>query len=372
MLERRAVTVFALATLLFAAVLPGKAFAQSRFSKFGFWTFDLQGGMVIPNDPGDSPVLGNTAVYTVNIGIGGRMVGPQYWKNYLKNPYFGLKIGFDRIDNSVVGNRASLAAYIEQPFARTRHWDFGFMFAFGLSYLEKTYDSVGNPQNMFIGSHLNALINLGLTANWHVTDKLTMYSSINFTHSSNGTIQLPNKGVNIAQLELGAKVNFHPYSPQDMQPPATLVATSGLERKNSVFINFSPVYNSSRKSWEHYFSTSMSVGYRRKFHPCFAYGAGVDLMYDASLEQAHEPNLPENNYAVSGYGLLEAYWGRFSLRGAVGYYAWRGCDFALPFYERIGVYYNITKHQYIGASIKAHAAHAQFLEWTYGVALVDW
>ncbi|MBQ6726829.1 MAG: acyloxyacyl hydrolase [Bacteroidales bacterium] len=365
--------IFKMVVLLFAAALliPAKSLSQSRFRDWGYVSFGIDGGIVIPNEPSDSPVLGGVGVAGFNVGVGARMVGTEYWKDYWNYPYFGIKVGYEHITSTLVGERFSLGASLEMPFFRSERMGLGAFFDFGFSYLTNTYDSVSNPDNLFIGSHLNALISLGFCANWQVGKRTTLYSQLAFSHSSNGTVQLPNKGINIARLEVGAKVNFAEL--RHLLPCCTVGYDDTVENgtKNRLFINVSPVYNSSRKTWEHYFSASASIGYRRKFHPCFAYGGGVDFMYDASLEKAHEPHLPENNYAVSAYGLLEAYWGRFSLRGAVGYYAWRGCDFALPFYERIGVYYSFGKRvrQYVGASIKAHAAHAQFLEWTYGVEL---
>ena len=356
------------------ALIPDKGRSQGRFADYGYLIFDAQGGMVIPNEPSDKDVLGGVGVASVDIGIGCRIVGPQYWKRYWKNPYFGIKTGYDHIMSEVLGRRMSLGAFLEMPMNQGRRWEFGYMFGFGVSCLTKTYDSITNPQDVFIGSHFNALITLGLTANCHLSDKTTFYSAVKFSHSSNGTVQLPNKGVNLVELELGAKINFNAYSAKDMETPVIEDEKIANRPENSIFFNISPVYNSSRKTWKHHFSSSSSIGYRRKFHQCFAYGAGVDLMYDSSLEIAQEPNSPTNDFALSAYGLLEAYWGRFSLRGAVGYYAWRGCDVTLPFYERIGVYYSFGKRvrQYVGASIKAHAAHAQFLEWTYGISLVSW
>ena len=365
---------------LLSAFLPERCFSQNRFNIFrdnGYYILGVNGGGVIPNEPSDSPVLGGVFTSGVNLGVGARMTPmdeSENWKKLWRCPYFGLKLGYEHITSKVVGERFSLGAFIEMPFAVTSHWDFAAFFDFGMSYLTNTYDSLANPDNMFIGSHLNALISLGLQANWHVTDRTALYTQLAFSHSSNGTLQLPNKGINIMRMELGAKIRFTdgPYPVAGQQRKVVPDVVVNGPRRNSIFLNLSPVYNSSRKTWEHHFSASASIGYRRMgWGNVFAYGGGVDFMYDASLEKAHEPHLPENNYAVSAYGLLEAYWGRFSLRGAVGYYAWRGCDFALPFYERIGVYYSFGKRvwQYVGASIKAHAAHAQFLEWTYGVEL---
>ena len=368
--------------ILLTAVLPERSFAQSRFDDFrnnGYYILGISGGGVIPNEPSDSPVLGGVYAAGINFGVGARMTPmdeSENWKKLWRCPYFGLKFGYEHITSKVVGERFSLGAFIEMPFAVTPHWEFAAFFDFGMSYLTNTYDSVTNPDNMFIGSHLNALISLGLQANWHVTDRTALYTQLAFSHSSNGTLQLPNKGVNIARMELGAKIRFPKGNlPTGTQRTVVPDAVVNDPRRNSIFLNLSPVYNSSRKTWDHHFSGSASIGYRRMgWGKVFAYGGGVDLMYDSSLELAKEPHSPTNDFAVSAYGLLEAYWGRFSLRGAVGYYAWRGSDFALPFYERIGVYYSFGKRvrQYVGASIKAHAAHAQFLEWTYGISLVSW
>ena len=367
--------------ILLTAVLPERCFAQSRFKDFrdeGYFVLGLNGGGVIPNEPSDSPVLGGVYTTGINLGVCTRMWSKdesENWKLFWRSPYFGLKFGYEHITSKIVGERFALGAFIEVPFAATRHWEFLSFLDFGMSYLTNTYDSVTNPDNMFIGSHHNALISLGLQADWHLPN-VVLYSQLAFSHSSNGTLQLPNKGVNILRLELGAKIRF-PEGNQSAGTQRTVVPDAVVNdpRRNSIFLNLSPVYNSSRKTWDHHFSGSASIGYRRMgWGKVFAYGGGVDLMYDSSLELAQEPHSPTNDFAVSAYGLLEAYWGRFSLRGAVGYYAWRGSDFALPFYERIGVYYSFGKRvrQYVGASIKAHAAHAQFLEWTYGISIFSW
>lgn len=366
---------------LLTAVLPERCFAQSRLADFrdeGYYFLGVNRGGVIPNEPSDSPVLGGVYTTGINLGVGARMTPmdeSENWKFFWRCPHFGLKFGYEHITSKVVGDRFAFGAYLGIPFAATRHWEFLSFLDFGMSYLTNTYDSVTNPDNMFIGSHHNALISLGLQADWHLPN-VVLYSQLAFSHSSNGTLQLPNKGVNILRMELGAKIRF-PEGNQSAGTQRTVVPDAVVNdpRRNSIFLNLSPVYNSSRKTWNHHFSGSASIGYRRMgWGKVFAYGGGVDLMYDSSLELAKEPHSPSNDFAVSAYGLLEAYWGRFSLRGAVGYYAWRGCDFALPFYERIGVYYSFGKRvrQYVGASIKAHAAHAQFLEWTYGISLVSW
>jgi hypothetical protein len=61
----------------------------------------------------------------------------------------------------------------------------------------------------------------------------------------------------------------------------------------------------------------------------------------------------------------------FALRVALGGYLWHGEYQKLPIYERAGLFYYLGKDnsQYVGVSIKAHAATAEYIEWTYGFSL---
>lgn len=370
MLKKRGFLIFLAAVSL--AVNSG--FAQHSFSDCGFFLAGVKGGMVIPNDAGFKPQLGNTAIATVDFGVGARIAGPEYWKAYWNNPYFGLGLSFDRIFNQITGNRLSAYAFLENPFAKTEKWDFGWSCGFGVSYVTNTFDSVDNPENQFIGSHLNAYISLGFGANYHPSNKVTCYAGVRFSHSSNGTIQLPNKGLNLLQLEVGAKINKSRLSRKDFEIPVYQDKNS-IAKTNSVFVTLAPIYNSSRISLEHFFSGEFTVGYRRKFHPCFAYGGGFDLMYDGSLTDNYRPyGDVKNAFAESVFGLVEAYWGGFSVRGGIGVYLHRGVNFSLPYYERIGAFYAFGRKQsfYAGVSIKAHAAHAQFVEWTFGANIFNW
>ena len=352
----------------------GAASAQSSFKDCGFFKVGIEGGTIIPNDASFKPQLGNTAVATLNLGVGARACGPDYWKNFWNNPYFGLDFSFDRIVNHLTGNRLSTYAFMEMPFAKAGKCDFDWSFGFGLSYVTNTFDSVQNPENQFIGSHLNAYISVGFGMNYHPSNKVTYYSGLRFSHSSNGTIQLPNKGLNLLQLEVGAKINTSRLSQKDFEAPV-YQDKNAIAKTNSIFVTYAPIYNSSRVSWEHFFSSEFTMGYRRKFHPCFAYGGGFDLMYDGSLTDNYEPyGEVKNAFAESVFGLIEAYWGSFSLRGGIGVYLHRGVNFSLPYYERLGVFYGFGKKQnfYAGVSIKAHAAHAQFVEWTLGANVLNW
>ncbi len=363
-------------SVLMSAVLlsASKGFAQTSFADCGFFFAGVKGGTLIPNDASFKPLLGNTVIATVDFGVGARVAGPEYWKRYWNNPYFGIGLSFDRIFNSLTGNRLSACTFMENPFAKTGKWDFDWSFGFGVSYITNTFDSVENPANEFIGSHLNAYISAGLGVNYHPSNKVTYYAGVKFSHSSNGTIQLPNKGLNLLQLEAGAKINRSRLSQKDFETPVYQDKNS-IAKQNSMFVTLSPICNSSRISREHFFSGEFTMGYRRKFHPCFAYGGGLDIMYDGSLTDNYQPyGDVRNAFAESVFGLVEAYWGSFSIRGGIGYYLHRGVNFSLPYYERIGVYYAFGSRQslYAGVSIKAHAAHAQFVEWTLGANIISW
>ena len=69
-------------------------------------------------------------------------------------------------------------------------------------WLEK-YDELSNPQNVLIGSKINAYINLGFLLNWQVHKYWKLAAGVDLTHFSNGNTHYPNGGLNVIGGRIG-------------------------------------------------------------------------------------------------------------------------------------------------------------------------
>lgn len=301
-----------------------------------------------------------------SVYIADNLTGDEWWHYYWKYPSFGLELSYDYIDNSFTGNKVGALFFIRPSVYKSRHLSADVFLGLGLSYLSKT-NSVANPRNVYIGSHINALINLGGQINWFLTDNLALTAGARFSHSSNGQLVRPNLGLNFWQVEVGAEYYWGGYN-YDVP-----VATYGFSKYGAINISFSPGMAESLHNGRHYFASVLSIAYSRSFYPCFSYGVGYDFMYNGTISSA----LPGANMAAAecfSQGVVanfESRWGRVALRVGVGVYIVNGKYHKQPFYERAGLFYYLgsLQRQYIGVSIKAHAFSAEFIEWTYGISL---
>ena len=346
--------------LAVCVLIVGRLEAQSRFVGT-----DVRCGHVLCNNA-ESRTYINSSTYGFSFYVGNNYFGNDYWHSYWKNPSFGLELSYDYIDNSVTGNKLGALFFIRPSVYKSQSLSVDAYLGLGLSYFSKTYHKTANPHNTYIGSHFNALINLGVLASYFVSEHFAFTAAAKFSHSSNGQMFRPNFGLNFCQLELGAEYYLDGYN-HDVMPMA-----KPEHKVNAVNISFSPGITESKQTMKHYFASSISIAYSRRFHPCFAYGVGYDFMYNGTI--ASTPWYTDSGlsdcFSQGVVANFECLWGRVALRVGLGAYLINGRHQRMPFYERAGLFYYIgqSQSQYIGISIKAHAANADFIEWTYGIA----
>jgi len=80
---------------------------------------------------------------------------------------------------------------------------FDYEWNFGASFGWKKYDELSNPQNVLIGSKINAYINLGFLLNWQVHKYWKLAAGVDLTHFSNGNTHYPNGGLNVIGGRIG-------------------------------------------------------------------------------------------------------------------------------------------------------------------------
>ena len=346
--------------LAVCVLIVGRLEAQSRFVGT-----DVRCGHVLCNNA-ESRTYINSSTYGFSFYVGNNYFGNDYWHSYWKNPSFGLELSYDYINNSVTGNKLGALFFIRPSVYKSQSLSVDAYLGLGLSYFSKTYHKTANPHNTYIGSHFNALINLGVLASYFVSEHFAFTAAAKFSHSSNGQMFRPNFGLNFCQLEVGTEYYFDGYNHDVLPMAKPEIKADGIN------ISFSPGITESKQTMKHYFASSISIAYSRRFHPCFAYGVGYDFMYNGTI--ASTPWYTDAGLAdCFSQGVVanfECLCGRVALRVGLGAYLINGRHQRMPFYERAGLFYYIgqSQSQYIGISIKAHAANAEFIEWTYGIA----
>jgi len=122
-----------------------------------------------------------------------------------KGVYQGIGLVYQSFNESQhLGNPVSL--YLFQGaklLAFSPNFSFNYEWDFGLSFGWKPYNNLTNPNNVVIGSPVNAYMNLNFYLNYKLSSQLDLVSGVSVTHFSNGNTKYPNAGLNTLGLRVG-------------------------------------------------------------------------------------------------------------------------------------------------------------------------
>ena len=93
-------------------------------------------------------------------------------------------------------------------------WNFGASFGWH-PYSKDEGQPGANPNNLVVGTKVNAYINGALMLSWTPVPEWTLSAGLDFTHFSNGDTTFPNSGVNTLGLRLGAVRSFKGVMAED-------------------------------------------------------------------------------------------------------------------------------------------------------------
>lgn len=113
-------------------------------------------------------------------------------------------------DKRQLGNPMSVYLFQGARIAQLNpRLSFNYEWNLGLSWGWKHYDYDTNPNNVVIGSKLNAYINAAFYLKWMLSRQFDLTTGVDLTHFSNGNTEIPNGGLNLIDFKLGVVYNFN-------------------------------------------------------------------------------------------------------------------------------------------------------------------
>jgi len=142
----------------------------------------------------------------VELNFNYQTYGKKEWHQFQRYPKMGLSLFYHDIGSAnTFGEGISLIPNINKTVKNFGNLHLGFRFGIGLAYLTKPYDPIENALNNAIGSHWNAGVLFAFNGAWKLNEHWQFRSGLSFIHYSNGASHLPNFGLNIPSLILGAR-----------------------------------------------------------------------------------------------------------------------------------------------------------------------
>lgn len=269
---------------------------------------------------------------------------------------YGARASFSYMPFGIAGHRFGLEGIVRAPLASRLDYHLGV----GLSTFTRPQSLTHDPNNLYISSVLNCLIDIGF--DYRVGNCLYLTAAL--THSSNGSLHRPNRGLNFFQAGVA-----YCFGGVDTCVRRGTTSPDAILSRHEVGFTLSPGAVMSQKQWQegYYFCYDLSLNYLYHLNSVFSFGATVDLWYnDSHTEQLKRMGVdyPTPVY-LSAMPIYEGNWGPLSLRVGVGPVLIASPLVKIRYYERVGLYYNMGQH-YIGVGINAHSGIIEFIEWSYG------
>lgn len=245
-------------------------------------------------------------------------------------------------------------------------WSWYYSLGTGVGFGFKPYHEELNKENIYIGTQLNAFVRLETFLRFRVAKTWFLQAGIGFHHFSNGSLQLPNKGLNLLPVQFGLQKGWNePSKTTQTQQMPPLIDKRVIEIKAGLGIKSTSI------SQLHYHKARLSFHYLQKLNLKYSWGAGLDLFFSSPIPYTNKPPVPSNVSAgISGawkWHLTE----RLRVPIQVGFYLNRNKahDESAAYYQFVGLEYAVDRHWLAAVQLKAHGGSADFIAWTLGYAI---
>ncbi|MFM9945103.1 MAG: acyloxyacyl hydrolase, partial [Bacteroidia bacterium] len=238
----------------------------------------------------------------------------------------------------------------------------------GIGYLTQKFDFYKNRQNMAIGSNWNGCIQMGLIYQTKISNKLSLKTGLGFTHYSNGSIRVPNLGVNMPSLFLGLQMGYG--KPANLFTDSTN-AFKTTTKPNEILFNYAFKERFTAKPIPFHI---FSLGYRwnKPISSVRRWYLGADLVWDPTHPYSHflfddNPRVGIDNSTELGVLIGHRYdIGAFAMLTDVGFYLLNPYQTKYFSYQRIGFRYELNKDWFVNGTLKVHFGTADYFEWGLG------
>lgn len=296
-----------------------------------------------------------------------RTIGTRPWQQFANYPKIGLAILYGQSGASTyIGHVAALLPFVNFQLYETGGITANLRMGVGPGWVQKVFNPETNYQNLVIGSHLNACLNLMLSTEMRLLPHTFLDLGFSFTHLSNGSFTLPNLGLNIPALTVGLRYDLFPEQKrlhQYVPPPKKKI--------NYYLYSFVAGKQSLPLESAVYLVNVFNAEALKDFSRTGRFGGGINMTLDRanSIQVPYSPTFAfdrsMSHWQASVYVAYEYVIGNLSLPIQVGYYLYNNYP-VNSIYQNIGIKYRFAPHWIAGFALKAHLGDGDFIQWGLG------
>ncbi len=323
-------------------------------------------GYILPHHESMEYII-KDRIPAVDIMIGLPLLGRQKWQQLYNYPTIGGGFYHAKLGNpEVLGTANSLYIFMTSPYFKIKKNSFDYNVSLGLSYLSKSFDYKDNLYNFAIGTPLNIHVNFNFEHKYQITDKITLFSGVGFTHYSNGAYKMPNYGLNVISTTVGASYLFAKNKPERIKSEIpNFIKKYEFQISSAVGLNGGyPI------SADLYFLSELSVSFGRQYSHKRGWAFGAELFYNdkkANYFIADEIDYTKKDLLHLGvFVSYDIILGKITFSIQPGVYLFKKFEDGKPIYEKISLKYKFSKHFFCNLSIIAYYANAQYANTGFG------
>ena len=293
--------------------------------------------------------------------------GNKKWHHAYRYPTIGATLFIGSVgNNEILGRYIGSYGFAELPMIKLKNYEFNWKLGCGFGYTNRKYDPVENPKQIAIGSHVDAMICVGVKSIYRFKQNSVTFG-LDLTHFSNAAFQVPNFGINLPYVSIGYGHRFGKEKP--------FIETHKFQNPNKKWLY----------SAQGIFSMKQVMPIGGKRYPVYACGlsarrffnhkAGLELTLDVISKQAiqaYEPLVEKTQLRMIQMGLYAAYlvpFDHFHFVFGMGAYIRDYYKPEDPVYHRIGMRYQFTNGLVANFTLKTHFGRADYLELGLGYTL---
>ncbi|MEZ4829202.1 MAG: acyloxyacyl hydrolase [Bacteroidia bacterium] len=311
-------------------------------------------------------------------GFSARTSGKKIWHGLYGFPETGFRFVFFFPGNpEVFGYAFSLSPTLSFPIAQRRAFQLRFNYDYSLGIITRPWNRTANPENNVIGSPVNNFVRFQLESRWQVSDYWQITLGTAYSHFSNARTKVPNLGINIPSVSLGAgfqikKTYDHVIENRQIPAPGfgklhlSVAFGYGINSQKSPGGPLYPVY-----------SGEVAIHTIRNHKIRLAAGVKyffVESLYAFILNQ----DIPFENPGKAATGLIvysggEFLMGHWAIVAHFGPYVKKPYQMNYLLYTRFGTRWYLYDQQensrfqpFAGVYVHAHSGEADFAEFSLG------
>lgn len=295
--------------------------------------------------------------------------GDKLWHKLYGFPKTGFSLTAANFNNNeVLGKTITMAAFSEFYFLNVKDCSAYFNSSAGCAYVTKSFDAQTNNMNMFVGSKFCAYFRFGIGFDLLKSKKVSYNLGLNFVHWSDGCTKLPNLGLNVLMLNVGAAYRIN----QSFKKP-TVNDIPAFEKKFKFETSAAAsLRESGYPDGPNYCVINLNTGvYRLRSHK-FRYGAGFDYFRDPSVKFYYLRN--NESFSKSDYNSLGVFasagmaFGKLTTDFNFGYYLITSEQTDGNLYHRLSFNYHITDRIFAKIGLRTYFMKAQCIEFGTGIS----